>query len=254
MCLILFAHRVHPEYRLVLAANRDEFHARPTAVLAEWEDEPGVFGGRDLQAGGTWLAVTTTGRWAAVTNYREFKGISERQSRSSGELVSHFVTGRQRPSAFGKGVLTVQDDFGGFNLLMGDAGEVCWCSNRSEAPEVRALPPGLYGVSNHLLDTPWPKVVRGRKALAEAISRPDLSAGMLLDTLLDGAVAADHDLPATGVTRDLERALSAVFTRTPGYGTRCSTALLIRHDGRILIAERSFGGDGRVTGETHLEV
>lgn len=254
MCLIVFAHRVHPDFRLVLAANRDEFHARPAAALAEWTDAPRVYGGRDLQAGGSWLAVTSTGRWAAVTNYREIKGISERQPRSRGELVSHFVTGRQRPAAFGQSLQMVQDDFGGFNLLTGDAGEVCWCSNRSAAPEVRALPPGIYGVSNHLLDTPWPKVVRGKQALSEAIARPDLGTTTLLDALLDGAVAADHDLPATGVTRDLERALSAVFIQTPGYGTRCSTALLIRHDGRIHIAERTFGSDGRVSGEKHLEV
>lgn len=254
MCLILLAHRIHPEYRLVLAANRDEFHARPTAPLAEWEDAPGVYGGRDLQAGGTWLAVSRTGRWAAVTNFRDIAGISERQPRSRGDLVAHFVRGRRRPFAYGQDLLPVQDDFGGFNLLTGDAGEVCWSSNRAPSPEVRSLAPGVYGLSNHLLDTPWPKVVRGKQALAKVLERPTLEVGALLDVLLDTAVAADHDLPTMGVTRDLERALSAMFIRTPGYGTRCSTALLIRHDGRIVIAERSFGPDGTINGERQLEV
>lgn len=257
MCLIVFAHRVHPSYRLVLAANRDELHARPTAPLAEWRDAPGVFGGRDLQAGGTWLAASREGRWAAVTNFRDFRQDRDRSGarvRSRGELVSNFVVGRETPSTYSRELQRASSEFGGFNLLIGDAEEVVWTSNRSDTGEFPELAPGVYGVSNHLLDTPWPKVVRGKQALTAALQKSALRTDGLLDLLLDRAVAADHDLPDTGVTRDLERALSAAFIHTPGYGTRCSSALLVGHDGHILFAERSFGPDGQVSGEIHLEI
>lgn len=254
MCLVLLAHRAHPAYRLILAANRDELHERPTAPLAEWPDAPGVFGGRDLKAGGTWLAISREGRWAAVTNFWDPSSGGFRQY-SRGELVADFVTGELSPEEYARRIESIGSDFDGFNLLIGDAEKVIWTFNRTTDPDAaRDLEPGIYGLSNHLLDTPWPKVVRGRRALREVVEQPELAPDRVLDLLLDRAIAADHDLPKTGITPELERALSAAFVQTPEYGTRCSSAILVDRDGKILFAERSFGPDGRVTGEVQLAI
>ena len=248
MCLILFAHQAHPEYALALAANRDEFHARPTAPLAEWEDSPGVFGGRDLKSGGTWLAVTREGRWAAVTNFRDPAEI-DRAGPSRGHLVGDYVRGEHPPQKYLEELESSASEYNGYNLLLGTHEEVWWSSNRaSTAP--RKLEPGLYGVSNHLLDTPWPKVVRGKELLRTTLNQPQPPGPTtLLDLLLDRAYAADHELPATGVAPELERALSASFISLPDYGTRSSTALLIEKSGPISIAERRFGADSNPLGE-----
>lgn len=255
MCLILFAHDVHPRYALVLAANRDEFHDRPTAPAAMWADAPDVLGGRDLRMGGTWLGVTRSGRWAAVTNFRDPSEF-ERQARSRGDLVRIFVTSRETPEEYLAQLRAAEDDFSGYNLLIGDGARVFWSSNR--APHARSESPlraGIYGLSNHLLDTPWPKVTRGKAALSELLSKSeDFSPERLLDLLLDRTLAAEHELPSTGVSLELERALSASFIRAPGYGTRSSTALLIRRDGRIHFAERRFDEQGETAGESHYQL
>lgn len=253
MCLILFAHEVHPDFRLILAANRDEFHARPTASLMEWIDAPGVFGGRDLQAGGSWLAVSRSGRWAAVTNFRDAADISAPAARTRGQLVTDFVTGRDDPATHLEKLRPSASCYSGFNLLVGNHRDVCWTSNRADPVTAERLAPGIYGVSNHLLDTPWPKVERGKRALASVLESPAMpTPDDLLGMLLDRAYAADHELPSTGISTELERALSAAFISTPEYGTRSSTALLIGRDGRVLIAERRYGPDGLSTGETLL--
>ncbi|MEX2572030.1 MAG: NRDE family protein [Gemmatimonadota bacterium] len=255
MCLVLFAHDIHPAYSLVLAANRDEFHDRPTAPAGMWDDAPEVLGGRDLRMGGTWLAVTRSGRWAAVTNYRDPSEF-ERLARSRGHLVSDFVTGRQSPEGYLAELEAARGDFSGYNLLAADRHRVFWSSNRAPGSTPRRpLGAGIYGLSNHLLDTPWPKVTRGKTALSDLIASPDdLAPERLLDLLLDRTLAAEHELPATGVTLELERALSAAFIRTPGYGTRSSTALLIRRDGGIHFAERRFDEKGETVGEDKFEL
>lgn len=257
MCLILLAHGVHPRFPLVLAANRDEFLTRPSAPLGEWPDSPGVFGGRDLQAGGSWLAARPDGRWAAVTNYRSAAELERRFPRSRGDLVAGFVRGVGAPTAYARSLLPDLADFGGFNLLAGDGSEIVWLSNRAaegEAP-YRVLDPGIYGISNHLLDTPWPKVVRGKAELARLLERGgEIEPTALLEILLDRTLAVDRALPDTGVGTDLERALSAMFIRVPGYGTRASTALLRTQDGRTLLSERRFDDAGAVSGENHIEL
>ena len=238
MCLILFAHRAHPRYRLVVAANRDEFYARPTAPAAPWPDAPEVVAGRDLRGGGTWMGIARSGRWAALTNYRD-PAEQDHPGPSRGHLVADFLRAAVEPARYLEELLPRAAEYAGFNLLVGDADGVLWFSNRAGTPPV-LLTPGVYGVSNHLLDTPWPKVLRGKRELARLLADGAVEADPLLDLLLDRAYAADHELPATGVGRERERVLSASFIASPGYGTRASTALLVEHDGSALLAERTF--------------
>lgn len=238
MCLIVFALEAHPRYRLVLVANRDEEYARPTALAAPWEDAPGVIAGRDLRGGGTWLGVATGGRFAAVTNFHET--VPPRQAAPSrGELVASFLTGDAPPSQHLRAISARSAEYNGFNLLLGDRRELVWFSNRAERPVV--LEPGVYGLSNHLLDTPWPKVVRGKQALAALIEQGIAAAPEpLFQILAESDPAPDAELPDTGVERELERALSSLFIRTPVYGTRASTVLLVDRAGTATFVERSF--------------
>ena len=257
MCLILFAHDVHPEYSLVLAANRDEFFSRPTAPAARWADAPHVIAGRDLQGGGTWLGVTEDGRWSAVTNFRE-ETPSRRDAPSRGHLVSRFLLTDIPASAYADSIAPNATAYNGFNLLLGDGREVVWLSNRTSGGvgfSQRILTPGIYGLSNHLLDTPWRKVTRGKEHLGEIVAQPTIPAPEpLLDLLLDTTYAAEHQLPSTGVPAELERLLSAAFISTPEYGTRSSTALLVARTGAIRFAERSFDSRGSVTNEERLQI
>jgi uncharacterized protein with NRDE domain len=259
MCLIIFGHEVHPEFRLLVAANRDEFHERPTAPAGLWPDAPEILAGRDLMSGGTWLGVTRSGRWAAVTNFRD--GRDQRPDAiSRGLLVADFLRGSTHPAAYVDSLLPRLNSFNGFNLLVGGPEGVAWLSNGVDSREGGDrpslwLPPGVYGISNHLLDTPWPKVTKGKKALStllEADRSPSPDA--LLGLLMDRAYAADHDLPTTGVPLELERALSASFISTPAYGTRSSSALLVRRDGVIHFAERRFDAGGSTIGEDRFEI
>jgi uncharacterized protein with NRDE domain len=237
MCLILLAIHTHPRYPLVIAANRDEFYARPTRSAHWWEDAPEVLAGRDLRSGGSWMGVTRAGRWAAVTNYRDPSEFG-RTAPSRGALVSDFLRGDSGPEAYLRGLLPRAGEFNGFNLLVGDLDEIWWLSNRAAGP-VR-VEAGVHGLSNHLLDTPWPKVQRGTRELARLLADPDPAPDALLDLLLDRTLAADHQLPETGVDRERERALSPAFILTPDYGTRASTAILLERDGELRFQERSF--------------
>lgn len=254
MCLLLFAHRVHPLYPLVLAANRDEFYERPTAPAHWWEDTPDILGGRDLRSGGTWLAISRRGRWAAVTNFRDATRTDVAEL-SRGHLVSDFVGGDQAPEEYLESLRSREDRYGGYNLVLSDGTDAFWTSNRRvEPPAYLRLEPGIYGVSNHLLNTPWPKVERGRRELAALLEHEEqLAPEKLLEILLDRTYAADRDLPSTGVPLELERALSASFVATEGYGTRSSTAILRRHDGRTLFMERRYVPHGRIGGEDLIE-
>jgi uncharacterized protein with NRDE domain len=241
MCLILIAWRTHPEFPLVLAANRDEFHARPSAAAAPWEEDARVLGGRDLEAGGSWLAARDDGRFAAVTNVRE-PGAAK-GPRSRGHLVSDFLLGDAAPGAYAEAIDGAQ--FSGFNLLLGHGGELWYRSNRD--PEPRRLEPGLYGLSNHLLDTPWPKLVTAKAGFRTALSQlPDPERCFRI--LADRETVPDRDLPATGLTPEWERLLSAVFVQSEAYGTRAGTVLLRGADGTVRLEERRFGPDGGLVG------
>jgi uncharacterized protein with NRDE domain len=236
MCLILIAWRVHADYPLVVAANRDEFFARPTAPAAFWKEAPQVLAGRDLEAGGTWMGVTRNGRFAALTNFREpsqnRKGVPSR-----GGLVADFLTGDEAPHAYLERIAARGRLCNGYNLLVSDGESLWWSSNIGGA--ARRLEPGVYGVSNHLLDTPWPKVGAGKTALATALDGlPDDEA--LFALLQDDDIHPDAHLPQTGVPLDWERLLSSAFVKSPGYGTRGSTVLCVGNNGWASFDEQTW--------------
>lgn len=236
MCLILLAWKVHPHYPLVVAANRDEFFARPTASADFWSDAPHVLAGRDLQGGGTWLGVTRAGRFAALTNYRDPQRVRT-DAPSRGELVARFLRGSDTPKAFAVWLETAASACNGFNLIYGDTKELHYFSNCGDHP--RRLEAGIYGLSNHLLDTPWPKVAKGKSSLAHAVQAlPDDAP--LIAMLRDDTPAADEELPRTGVSLEWERLLSAAFVRSPAYGTRSSTVVVMAADGLLRFDEIGF--------------
>ena len=247
MCLILFAHHAHRDYPLIMAANRDEAFARPAAPAAFWPDEPGIFAGRDLKQGGTWLGLTRTGRVAAVTNYRD--PTAPRSSPlSRGALVRDFLAGEVPPERYLHDVNARADQYNGFILIAGDIGRLYWLSNRG--PGVQPVDAGVHGLSNHLLDTPWPKIQRARQILSTLLGADEAELrSKLFEVLADRAPAPDHELPDTGVGLQRERELSPVFVSGDRYGTRASTLLLVHRDGRVLFVERSFGPEGAPLGE-----
>jgi uncharacterized protein with NRDE domain len=237
MCLILVAWQVHPDWPLVVAANRDEFCARRSAGADFWSDHPGVLAGRDLEAGGTWLGISRTGRFAALTNYRD-PAANRPDAPSRGHLVADFLTGRLGIDDYLAALSPA--DYNGFNLLLGDAtgnGRLLAFSNVSM--EKHELAPGVYGLSNALLDTPWPKVGAGKTALEAALAALPDETG-LWRLLRDDTIHPDDALPATGVPLAWERLLSAAFIRGAGYGTRCSTVLKVGADGTASFDEQSW--------------
>ncbi|MEQ9561252.1 MAG: NRDE family protein [Woeseiaceae bacterium] len=243
MCLVVFAWRVHPEYRLVLAANRDEYHARPSRDAHWWPDRKHILAGRDLQAGGTWLAVSRSGRFATVTNYRELQRPARRM-RSRGELVSDFVDGTGSPGEFASAI--DGQAYAGFSLLIADNDQLVYSSNRGESPVV--LQPGVYGLSNATLDTPWPKLVRSRDRLRELIDDDSVNEASLLRLLADRQPAPVERIDHTELPFQLAQAVSAPFIQTPEYGTRCSTSLLWSSAGNVDFCEQNFDSHGKATG------
>ncbi|MBT9171993.1 MAG: hypothetical protein DDT21_00369 [Syntrophomonadaceae bacterium] len=238
MCLLLFAYDHHPCYRLVLAANRDEYFDRPAAPAAFWPDCPQLLAGRDLSRMGTWLGITRGGRFAALTNYRD-ASREVPAARSRGELVSEYLCGAQHPRGYLEAVSGRAALYPGFSLLAGSRDGLWYYS--SAGGQLQEIGPGLYGLSNHLLNTPWPKVVRCRERMAACLVRTGkLVPEALFSFLSDEAYAADAELPDTGVGLEWERILSAPFIRSPGYGTRSSTVLLIDRQGRVFFCERTF--------------
>jgi len=237
MCLIVVGWQVAPDYPLVVAANRDEYHARPSAPAGFWADNPNILGGRDLEAGGTWLGATRDGRFAAVTNVREPGQPSGKRTR--GELTRNFLHGSDSPAIHAATIAV--DDYAGFNLLLADGDTLVYRSNRTATTQY--LPPGIYGLSNHQLDTPWPKLLKARQRFADALpALPDPSP--FFELLADRDIEPDDQLPATGVPLLWERLLSAVFVQSADYGTRASTVLLRHKSGAITLFERNYGPDG----------
>lgn len=237
MCSIFFAYNAHPKYRLILAANRDEFYERPTTAADFWHDAPDVLAGRDIVHGGTWLGVTKQGRFAAVTNYRD--PLAPTGTLSRGKLVGNFLRGSDSIEKYLENAEQNAKNYSGFNLLAGDFDSpIGYFSNRGD--DVKILGDGVYGLSNHLLDTPWQKVRRGKNALSKIIKNKNISVESLFKILLDTEKAADKNLPDTGIGLERERLLSSVFIETPIYGTRCSTVLLVGNDGEISFIERTF--------------
>ena len=253
MCLIYVAWRRHPRYRLVVAANRDEYHARPAAPAHWWEDAPGVLAGRDLEAGGTWMGVARNGRFAAVTNYHDPAAGRRTGTPSRGALVGAFLTGDESAPEYLGRVAGEGHRYNGFSLLAMDGETLAFASNRS--PGVMRLDPGVYGLSNHLLDTPWPKVTEGKTELERLLAAPDLRVPDLLALLAvrghagEEALCADND---RGLGR--MRSRSSRFIMGGDYGTRASTAVLLEGNGAGLFVERSFDSRGTATGAVAFEL
>ncbi|MBX9753444.1 MAG: NRDE family protein [Pseudomonadaceae bacterium] len=246
MCLIVFAWRPGHAVPLLVAANRDEFYARPSAALAHWDEQPGVYAGRDLQAGGTWLGIGPQGRFAALTNLRD--PTQPLGARSRGELPVGFLGSQLAPEEFLSELQSHAGEFSGFNLLVGTAEQLWHYNPRTGAPQQLAA--GVYGVSNASLDTPWPKLLRAKSALAEALASEEEDA--LFSLLTDRQIAADADLPQTGIGPEFERLLSSAFICSSSYGTRACTVLKVKAGGERLLIERSFGPNGKALGETRL--
>jgi uncharacterized protein with NRDE domain len=242
MCLIVIGIGLRADVPLMLAANRDEFFARPTQAADFWPDAVHVLAGRDLEQGGTWLGLTRAGRIAAVTNYRE-GGRPRTGKRSRGWLVRDFLTSGAGPELYLEQVQGTSHEYDGFNLLLGTADGLHYYSNR--AGNAMPLSPGVHGLSNHLLNSPWPKVERAKARMTTLADAPrDALEEGLFDLLADDRRAPDDELPQTGVSLEWERVLSSAFIRTEAYGTRSSTVILIGADGRMLFEERSFTADG----------
>ncbi|HWU67830.1 MAG TPA: NRDE family protein [Stenotrophobium sp.] len=248
MCLIAFAWRTHPQHELVLAANRDEFHHRPTAPAGWWTDAPGVFGGRDLSQGGGWLAVGRPRRMAAVTNVRRMVE-PDPGAPSRGKLVADFMCGTQSAADFAAALRTSAERYAGFNLLLYDGDALIYVSNQPTYT-VTALAPGVHGISNAALDTPWPKLCRLTTAMHDWVNARNLPPDHLFSPLSDRRPAADADLPDTGVGPEMERFLSSPFIVSPAYGTRCSTVLSFSENGPTYFGERRFDSGGASSGET----
>ena len=245
MCLILLAWQAHPDYPLVVAANRDEFFARPSLHASFWTEAPDVFAGRDLQAGGTWLGVSRQQRFAALTNYREGRRhVADAPSR--GALAADFLTGNSTPESYLEALACRGAEYNGFNLFVCDGRRLAYYSNRGPGPSW--LAPGIYGLSNHLLDTPWPKLSAARKAFAQALTLLPATEPFF-DLLADKEIVADRHLPETGVPLEWERVLSAVFVSSADYGTRASTLLTMRGSGLVTLIERNFGPAAKPLGE-----
>lgn len=240
MCLILFAYKAHPKYKLIVAANRDEAYGRPTAPAHFWEEKPDILAGRDLEKMGTWMGVSRSGRFSALTNFRNPAEITV-GLRSRGELVAEYLTAGKRGDDYLKKAAASRHDYPGYNLLAGDVNELFYYSNVGDS--LHKIEPGIHGVSNHLLNTDWPKVENGKTGLARIIAddHPEM-VNQLFTHLENSDPAPDHLLPSTGVPLDWERLLSPMFIKSEGYGTRSSTVILMNEE-EIFFKERVYNGD-----------
>jgi uncharacterized protein with NRDE domain len=239
MCLIIFAYNAHPSYNLILAANRDEFYDRASSPADFWEDAPQVLAGRDLKKGGTWLGITRQGKFAATTNYRDPASLKT-DAQSRGLLVSNFLCGSQSADKYLENISQQSGKYNGYNLILMDKNGLYAFSNRGDKQKLGA---GIYGLSNHLLNTPWPKVLRARKKIKEIMNEKSAALEEGLFALLsDRHFPPENKLPATGVDKEWEKVLSPIFIKSPGYGTRSSTIMFIGKNNRVKFVEKVFDG------------
>ncbi|MHB8075753.1 NRDE family protein [Desulfosporosinus fructosivorans] len=238
MCLLFFAYECHPRYRLILAANRDEYYCRQTVAAHFWEDHPWVFAGRDLEMLGTWMGITRSGRFAALTNFRDpLAQIIDPKSR--GMLVNNFLCLNESPERYMLEVAKNRTLYNPFNLLVGDLSKLLYFNKQFS--KALALKPGLYGLSNHFIDTPWPKVQKSKLALANYIeNKTFIDPQGLFEILADTELAQDHELPQTGIDQEFERFLSSIYIKGAEYGTRSSTVLLIDRNNHVIFRENSY--------------
>jgi uncharacterized protein with NRDE domain len=240
MCLYVFAYESHSNYRLILASNRDEYYDRPTEKAHFWASSPNVLAGRDEEKYGTWMGITTTGRFGAVTNYRD-PSAQLLKADSRGTLVSNFLTNDISPEEHMLKVINKRTFYNGFNLLVADLSSFLYFNKNLSSMVI--LKPGIYGLSNHYLDTPWPKVKKSKQALVNYLKdHVVVEPESLFEIMTDTETAPEIELPDTGIGLEREKMLSSIFIQGTDYGTKSSTVLLIDHDNHVIFQERSFCG------------
>lgn len=236
MCLLAFNWKNHPDYKLILVANRDEFFERPSEALHEWPS--GFFGGKDLRAGGTWLGMHPNGRFAAITNFRDLK-IQKEFSKSRGDLVKNYLEGDDDPLGYLQSIEKEKAEYDGFNLLVGNQESLYYLSNKADG--IKELVKGIFGLSNALLETPWPKLTKAKNSLVHHIESGVFEPEKLMQGQQSRETASEDTLPDTGATPEQEKLLSAQFINVGNYyGTINSTVLLWKHNGQVEMMERKF--------------
>jgi uncharacterized protein with NRDE domain len=237
MCLIVIGYNHHPDYRLIFAANRDEFYQRPSSAADFWIDESSLLAGRDLKEGGTWCGITKNGRFAAITNYRDMKSIKQ-NALSRGRIVTDFLLGTSSPELHSKNLIESSDLYNSYGLIFGNGNELFFFSNQTK--ELVKIKAGIHGLSNHLLDTPWFKVRKGKELLKNAIDKRDTLVDDLFLMLSDKTISPEKELPDTGLPKEIEKRISPIFVETPDYGTRSSTVILIDKKDNVTFIEKSL--------------
>lgn len=252
MCLIAFSYKQHPNYQIIFVANRDENYSRPTRAAGFWDENPNILAGKDLKAGGTWMGINKQGAFSAITNYRD-PSIEKINPSSRGYLVLDYLKENGNPESYLHQIDQKADQYMGFSLLAGTGEQLGFYSNQQR--KVKMLDPGLYGLSNRLLNTPWPKVQRAKSGLHDIIESGNISLYALFDLLTDDREASENELPDTGIPREIEKKVSPIFIKGENYGTRCSTVLLIDKHGAITFAERRFkAGTLKIDEESRYEL
>jgi len=243
MCLIVFANNTHPKYKLLFAANRDEFYNRHSEQAEFWKEHPNLLAGKDLQAGGTWMGITKLGRFAAITNFRDLKN-HRTDAPSRGNLTLDFLVNDVTAEEYYNKLKPILSNFNGFNLILGDVDELYYFSNKTE--ELQKLESGIHGISNAVLDTPWPKVEKSKRQLKHLIEQKNIHPWEILNLLDDTSLAKDEELPDTGVGIDIERMLSPIFLKSKEYGTRSSTIVTVDKQNNVRFVEKTyFANTGR---------
>lgn len=237
MCLIVFSYQQHPQYDLIFAANRDEHYERPTRSAQFWDEYPNILAGKDQKAGGTWMGINREGAFAALTNYRD-PSIQKSDPPSRGHLVLDYLKKGDRPEHYLQSVSEKAEQYMGFNLLTGTLDQLYYYSNLEN--NILQLEPGLYGLSNHLLDTSWPKVEKAKGKLEQILRTNTIDEASLFELLSNDQEAPENKLPNTGIPLEIEKKVSPIFIKSDGYGTRCSTVLLIDKRGKVTFTERRF--------------
>jgi uncharacterized protein with NRDE domain len=243
MCLIVFANNVLEDYKLIFAANRDEFYNRPSEQADFWKDRPDLLAGKDLQAGGTWMGITRKGKFAAITNFRDLKN-NRNDAPSRGELTLDFLVKDVTPEEYYNRLKSELNNYNGFNLILGNIDELYYFSNKTDG--LKKLEPGIHGISNAILDTPWPKVEKSKRQLKHLIEQQNIHPREILNLLDDTSPAKDEELPDTGVGLELERILSPIFIKSEKYGTRSSTIVTVDKNNNVKFVEKTyFANTGR---------
>ena len=239
MCLIIFSLNQHPKYKLILAANRDEFFTRESMIAHHWEENDNIIGGKDMISQGTWLGINSNGRFIAITNYRDLSR-ENKNAKSRGYISKRFLLGDEAVEDFIKEISEERDAYNGFNLLLSENGFENMIHYSNVSNKQTQLRNGLHGLSNALLNTPWPKVVKGKKMLSELINAPSPDSSELIELLRNSDIPPNNQLPETGISRDLEKKLSPVFISMNGYGTRCSSAVLVDYNNSVSFHEVTY--------------